>query len=220
MGRPTIPSLVVDGRAVPILHVSQIAEALGLPPPPPGSPVRDGADAAAILDAWLGRIRETPWSALLAPTPARGRCLRELTVNVFHPFELLPPAWTSGELDWRPEDDGAREAELASHDDLIAFAEAAATGWRRFRDEHDLAGRDPLVDTPRGQRSVLDARWPSTAGTPPTTIASSCPCSATPRARSTWTSSTISLSRATSSRLRAWRCSPTGPSPSSSSSRS
>jgi hypothetical protein len=150
MGRPTIPSLVVDGRAVPILHVSQIAEALGLPPPPRGSPVRDGADAAAILDAWLGRIRETPWSALLAPTPARGRCLRELTVNVFHPFELLPPAWTSGELDWRPEDDGAREAELASHDDLIAFAEAAATGWRRFVDDHDLAGRDPLVDTPRG----------------------------------------------------------------------
>ena len=120
-------------------------------------------DAAAILDAWLGRIRETPWSALLAPTPARGRCLRELTVNVFHPFELLPPAWTSGELDWRPEDDGAREAELASHDDLIAFAEAAATGWRRFLDEHDLAGRDPLVDTPRGSApfSTLVAfhRW-------------------------------------------------------------
>ena len=62
-----------------------------------------------ILAAWLGHLHTTPWSVLLAPTPARGRSLRNLTVNVFHPFELLPAAWTSGEFDWRPEDDGSRE---------------------------------------------------------------------------------------------------------------
>jgi len=33
-GRPTVPSLSVAGAAVPILHVSQIASALGLPAPP------------------------------------------------------------------------------------------------------------------------------------------------------------------------------------------
>jgi hypothetical protein len=42
---------------MPVRHVSQIAEALGLPPVPGGPPERNGADAAAILDAWVGRIR-------------------------------------------------------------------------------------------------------------------------------------------------------------------
>jgi hypothetical protein len=162
-GRPIVPSLVVGGRTVPILHVSQLAEALGLPSPPSDSPGRDGADAAAILEAWLGRLRTTPWPALLEPTPARGRSLRNLTVNVFHPFELLPGAWTSGELDWRPEDDDTREAALATPDDLIAFAESAAAGWRSFLDAHELAGRDPPVATPRGRVSfstlVAFQRW-------------------------------------------------------------
>jgi hypothetical protein len=142
---------VVGGRTLPILHVSQLAEALGLPPPPAGSPERDGADAAAILVAWLGHLRRAPWPALLEPTPARGRSLRNLTVNVFHPFELLPAAWTSGELEWRPEDDDSREAALVTQNDVIAFAESTAASWRSFLDGHDLSGRDPLVATPRGQ---------------------------------------------------------------------
>jgi hypothetical protein len=140
----------VDGTATPILHVSQLAEALGLTPPAASPPGRDAADAAAILDAWLDRLRTTPWPALLEPTPARGRSLRNLTVNAFHPFELLPAAWASGEFDWRPEDDAEREAPLSGPDELIAFAEAAASGWRGFLDEHDLADTDPLVDTSRG----------------------------------------------------------------------
>ncbi len=141
---------MVDGRPTPILHVSQVAEALGLPSPPASSPGRDGVEAAATLDAWLGHLRTTPWSALLEPTPARGRSLRELTVNVFHPFELLPGAWTSGEFDWRPEDDAGRETALTTHDGLLAFADAAVAGWRRFLDGHDLDEADPSVTTSRG----------------------------------------------------------------------
>ena len=140
----------MDGTATSILHVSQLAEALGLPPPASGPPARDAADAAAVLDAWLDRLRAASWPALLEPTPARGRSLRNLTVNVFHPFELLPAAWSSGEFDWRPEDDGEREATLTGPDELVAFAEAAAAGWRRFLDEHDLAGAESLVETSRG----------------------------------------------------------------------
>ena len=150
-GRPTVPSLVVDGRSMPVLHVSQIAEALGLPPPAGRSPARDGADAAAILDAWVGHARATDWETLCGPTPSRGRSARNLTVNVFHPFELLPVAWESGEFAWRPEDDDARERRLTDRQRLLAFAEQVAAGWRSFLAEEDLAGRDPLVESPRGR---------------------------------------------------------------------
>ena len=77
-----MPTLVVTGHAFPVLHVSQIASALGLPPAPSGDPQRDGADAAVILEAWLGHIHELEWETLLRPTPSRGRSLRNLTVNV------------------------------------------------------------------------------------------------------------------------------------------
>jgi hypothetical protein len=145
-----------------VLHVSQIAEALGLPSPA-GDPKRDAADAAAILDAWIAALRDAPWEALLAPTPARGRSLRELTVNVFHPFELLPAAWSAGEFDWRPEDDGRREDALPSRDVLLDFATAAADAWNAFLSAEDVAARDPAVATSRGLVSfsalVSFQRW-------------------------------------------------------------
>jgi hypothetical protein len=151
-GRPLVPSLVVGGIATPVLHVSQIAEALGLPPPPSGDPLRDGRDAAAILDAWLSELRASDWGTLLRPTRSRGRSLRNLTVNVFHPLELLPHAWTTGEFSWRPEEDDSREVQLGSLGALLRFADSAATAWSRFLDERgeELAARDPLVDSPRG----------------------------------------------------------------------
>jgi hypothetical protein len=132
-----------------VLHVSQIAEALGLPAPPGGSPVEDGDDALSILRAWIDALRVSSWEALLEPTPARGRSLRNLTVNVFHPFELLPAAWRSGQFAWRPEDDGGHEQRLESLDDLLEFAEGAAEGWRSFLEE-ELDSHDPVVQSPRG----------------------------------------------------------------------
>ncbi len=142
----------MDGAAVPVLHVSQIARALGLALPPAGAPLEAGLDAAAILDAWLGHLPALGWEELLRPTPSRGRSLRNLTVNVFHPFELLPAAWISRELDWRPEEDEARERRLADREAVQRFATAAATGWQSFLDAHgaDLGNRDPPVATPRG----------------------------------------------------------------------
>ena len=35
------------------------------------------------------------------------RSLRNLTVNVFHPFELLPTAFDEGRFDWDPDLDDA-----------------------------------------------------------------------------------------------------------------
>jgi hypothetical protein len=148
-GRPVVPSLAVGGRVWPILHVSQIAEALGLPPPPAGSPRHEAEEAAEILRAWIERIRELEWTVFVAPTPARDRSLRNLTVNVFHPFELLPAAWESGEFAWHPENDDELEAKLADRGQVLGFAEGAATGWRRFLSGCEFDG-DPNVVTPRG----------------------------------------------------------------------
>jgi transposase len=122
-----------------------------LAPPPGGSPAREGAEALSILRAWIDALRDAPsWEALLAPTPARGRSLRNLTVNVFHPFELLPTAW-SGEFPWHPENDGNREQRLERLEDLLAFAVGAADGWRSFLENEHLAGGDRVVESPRGQ---------------------------------------------------------------------
>ena len=153
VGRPLVPSLVVGDNVTPVLHVSQIADALGLPPPLSGHGLRDGRDAAALLDAWLSELRAADWDALLRPTRSRGRSLRNLTVNVCHPFELLPAAWTTGEFDWRPEQDEAREGGLGDHESLIQFAESAATAWSRFLDGYgaELEERDPLINSTRGR---------------------------------------------------------------------
>jgi len=149
-GRPVVPTLVVDGRATPVLHVTQIAETLGLPAPPGGSPAEEGDQALAILRAWIKTVRNASWEALLEPTPARGRTLRNLTVNVFHPFELLPAAWTTGEFPWHPEDDAGREERLENLEDLLAFAVEAADGWKAFLGHELLAGDDRNVASPRG----------------------------------------------------------------------
>jgi hypothetical protein len=146
-----LPTVVVHGRAAPVLHVSQLAEALGLPAPPGGSPAQEGEDALAVLRSWIDALRGAGWETLLEPTPARGRSLRNLTVNVFHPFELLPAAWASGEFPWRPEDDGAREERLVHLGDLLAFAAGAADGWRDFLAQEDVDGGDRTVESPRGE---------------------------------------------------------------------
>jgi hypothetical protein len=142
---------VLDGQAHPVLHVSQIAELLGLVAPDSRSPARDGADALAILDSWLRLVSDADWEAMVQPTPSRGRTLRNLTVNVFHPFELLPGAWATGKFPWRPEEDGAREAGLGDRERLLAWAAAAADGWRSFLSRADIGATDPVVTSPRGE---------------------------------------------------------------------
>jgi hypothetical protein len=164
-GCPTVPALVVAGRAVPVLHVSQIAAALGLPQAPSGDPQRDGTDAAVILEAWLGHIHELDWETLLRPTPSRGRSLRNLTVNVFHPFELLSAAWTTHRFDWQPEADHIRETAITNTGVLYRFAEHTAADWQQFLNNvgDRLGSCDPVVSSPRADVafSVLlsSQRW-------------------------------------------------------------
>lgn len=154
-----------DQAAQPVLHVSQIAALLGLPEPAHREPARLGRDATAILEAWLSHLGEADFALLTRPTPSRGRSLRNLTVNVFHPFELIPGAWETGRFDWRPEEDERREHELRDVETVLRFAQRAAGGFHDFLTEQgdELGRADRLVGTPRGAvsfSSLLDfQRW-------------------------------------------------------------
>ncbi len=145
-----MPSLLLDGAAVPILDVSQIAGLLGLPfDTPEGGHV--ALDLAIVLAAWCAAIDDLPLELLLRPTPSRGRTLRNLTVNVFHPIELLPSAWTDARFEWDPDGDADRETDLTTAEAIVGYAVVRLATWRRFViDEPDLGQRDPLVASPRG----------------------------------------------------------------------
>jgi hypothetical protein len=148
-----VPCLVIDSVASPILHVSQLASMLGLEAPPTLEATRLAWDSVAILEAWVGLIAPLDFEVLTAPTPSRGRALRNLTVNVFHPFELLPAAFQGGRFDWDPELDDDREAALDDAAAVVGYAEARLDGWRSWLTGHEseLDGRDPQVASPRGQ---------------------------------------------------------------------
>jgi len=164
-GRPVVPSLPVAGVASPILHVSQLASLLALEAPARLEVSRLAWDASAVLDAWLQLIRPLEFETLIAPTPSRGRSLRNLTVNVFHPFELLPVAFEEGRFEWDPTGDDEREAPLRSGDAVVGYANDRHLAWREWllEREDDLLARDPQVASPRGSLTYADLlasqRW-------------------------------------------------------------
>jgi hypothetical protein len=106
-----------------------------------------------ILRAWLGHLQPLQWPLIVAPTPSRGRTIRELTVNTFHPFELLPGAWETGRFDWYPERDAEHEARLPTPEALLGFAQASCENFAAFLLEvgDELENRDPFVSSPRGE---------------------------------------------------------------------
>ena len=148
-----------------MLHVSQVAETLGLPwsASLPSSVL--ASDTRTLLSAWGHGIAALDVGDLLAPTPSRGRSLRNLTVNVHHPFELLPEAWRSGVFPWDPDRDGEREERLADAAAVRAYAAATSAAWGSFVASvgGGLDAADPEVETLRGTvrfSVVLDTqRW-------------------------------------------------------------
>lgn len=164
-GRPPVPSLLVGGVASPILHISQLASMLGLKAPAQLESTRLAWDTVAVLDAWMELIRPLDLRTLTAPTPSRGRSVRNLTVNVFHPFELLPVAFETGRFEWDPDLDESREAALRDAAAVVAYAGNVCSAWRDWLHENEarLVTREPEITSPRGRvtyANLLDSqRW-------------------------------------------------------------
>ena len=152
-GSPIIPSLVVGGRTFPIMHPSQIASLLDLPGTESGvDSVRLGWDAVSILDNWVELLPQASWESLVAPTPSRGRSVRNLTVNTFRPFELLVKAWRSHTFRWYTgAADAERERPLVDHEKLAGFARGIMRRWEDFLMETgEELGEDPEIESNRG----------------------------------------------------------------------
>lgn len=153
-GSPVVPSLAVDERVYPILHVSQIASVLELPKSDfENENLRLAWDTVSILENWLEEVLPSAsWDQILKPTPSRGRTVRNLTVNAFHPFELLPIAWRECRFDWYPEEDAQRERSITDFAALNDYARKIFNKWQMFlmEAEDELEERDPLVTSTRG----------------------------------------------------------------------
>ena len=102
----------------------------------------------------------------MKPTRSRQRSIRNLTVNTFHPFELLPDAWRDGRFDWNPDEDAEREAGLLDAASIRDYARRRLMDWQMFLldVEQELeTAEDREVWSPRGSvpfSTVLTSqRW-------------------------------------------------------------
>lgn len=152
--------------STPILHVSQLAALLGLPAPPSLESTRLGYDILLVVESWAANLRALPWELLVAPTPSRGRSVRNLTMNAVYPISLLPPAWETGELPWGIRDIDEDLASAYSDSAALAdFADETYATWSMFmlEEEETLARADPIVETPRGKlpysQLLSSQRW-------------------------------------------------------------
>jgi hypothetical protein len=151
LGSPTVPSLVVDGKNYPIGHVSQIASVLGLPMPESSvGTLRLGWDIVSILDSWISLIEQMTFEQMMTPTKSRGRSIRLLTVNTFHPISLLPGAWEENTFEWHTrEADARREAALTTAEEVVSFARNCLYPFQSFlmSKDDELEKADPPVQT-------------------------------------------------------------------------
>lgn len=162
-GRPAVPALAVGEVVTTILHRSQIGALLGLETPDEGEVPALARDCAALLDAWTEHLARLPFRLLLAPTPSRGRSIRNLTVNVFHPFELLPEVPARGRFEWEPDGDAEREQRLRDAAQVRAYAAGIGAVWGAFVRNCDAGDEAPLVSSPRGaitwSNLLAQQRW-------------------------------------------------------------
>jgi hypothetical protein len=163
VGRPALPAVAVDGAVTPLFHLSQLAAALGMSFGDGAAWAAAGWDIATILRAWASHLGELDFELALEPTPSRGRTLRNLTVNAFHPIELLVEAWETGRFDWNPDLDGERERVLAEGAALAAYAERIGGTWHDFLLASGDSPGDKAVATSRGELAFADLvasqRW-------------------------------------------------------------
>lgn len=171
-GSPPVPTLVVGGIAHVLQHPAQAAELLGLATPPALRDARQVAwDLDALLEAWLELARVTPWDVLTAPGVVLSRTPLALTVDALVGVAAVTAALWTGWFHWpgNPETGATGDAEIGPYeasvvatihdrDDLLAFAERVARGFRASLAEHDTLLRSPAtpVLAVRGELTLVE----------------------------------------------------------------
>ncbi|MPZ60985.1 MAG: hypothetical protein GEU93_06765 [Propionibacteriales bacterium] len=151
MGSPYVPAIAVGERVTSILHFSQIASILELSAGSPASSQANAWDITSIQQSYVDLLPRLGWDAALEPTPARGRSVRNITVNAFHPFDLVREAWNTRDFPWFTGDaDVAREQPLTSMEKLCGYALDHHQRWQNFVLEtgEALDRADPVVSSP------------------------------------------------------------------------
>lgn len=168
-GSPPVPTLVVDGVAHVLQHPTQAAELLGLTVPPGLRDARQVAwDIDALVEAWLELARATPWEVLTAPGVVLERTPLALTVDALVGVAAVTAALWTGWFHWpgNPETGATGDAEIGPYeasvvaaihgrDDLLAFAERVARGFRASLAEHDELLRLEPASPVRAVRGAL-----------------------------------------------------------------
>jgi hypothetical protein len=171
-GSPQLPSLLVDGRVIPlIVPPVQIAAALGLPAPSEFDLARLAWDIAALHDAWLQLISGLEWTSLQMRTPSRGRTPIDLVVNVFFSLQRTIEAWETGIFESGDEKDAEapREDEeyalrkgLTDRASTVAYIADRAAFWNSFAlelSDESVEGARLIDHVPRGQIRFQDLLW-------------------------------------------------------------
>jgi glutaredoxin len=142
LGRPRVPSLVLDGHTTALYHVSQAAALLGLATAESAQSLRLAWDIAAVLEAWSDDLAAISWQLMTTATRSRGRTVRNLTVNVHEPVRQLQVAWEHGQFVWDTDQDERRACALEDVSAVRSYAELATAEWIMFlADVGDQLGR-------------------------------------------------------------------------------
>jgi len=147
LGHPRIPAIVIDGATTAVYHVSQVAALLGMTPVQGGEAARLAWDIAAVLEAWSDQLQAMDWDAMTAPTPSRGRTVRNLTVNVHEPIHELTVAWETGVFTWDTDLDEERASAFSDPDELRVYAQSRLAGWITFLSDlgDGITTSDPTI---------------------------------------------------------------------------
>lgn len=158
-----VPVAVQGDRSILILHTDQLREFLGLPISDSRTSCRELADAMnRILEAVEEAVRLVPSEMLSAPTPNRGRDLRELVFNIHDRIGPMVDALSSGVYPWVSADEYAISRRFGTTAELAAYCRGMRTAWFEgtVRVNADRV-ENSLVETKKGpvtQLQLLESR--------------------------------------------------------------
>jgi hypothetical protein len=163
LGLEVVPVAVQGDRRLLILHNDQLREFFGLPADAARASYREWAEAMnRVLEAVEEAVRLVPSEMLAAPTPNRGRDLRELVFNIHDRIGPMVDALSSRVYPWVSADEYALSRRFQATEELVSYCREMRTAWF----EGTLrAGPDGveglLVETKKGpvtQLQLLESR--------------------------------------------------------------